>query len=353
MKNETKTLLLMLLCSSLLISACGSNSDDDDNNQIQQEQQADAGEYYGSFEALNPSLAPDAKVQSSITINDDTVNVRVKGDELPLNTIHHQFMYSGNSCPGQEADSNGDGLIDYQELLAQIGPILIPLNDDISSQTSGTRFPKSNGRGTFTYNESASLEDMVSDLREPDTQPDDDLGKLGPDERLNLGGRVLVIHGVDRGVALPSTVGAKEGLNAAESLPIACSVIERGSAPNEEQTPPEDTGEPQPREDSFSTRLNSELLISGNRCDGENCPEGKWLVIVDNVNTCSPDGACTEIGVNPIEAELRKVDVTSPTTLSFYNIIPDDSASDEQQNILEDHWVRFDLNGDPVVLEKN
>jgi hypothetical protein len=348
MKFEKITLLLMILCSSLFMSACGSDSDDDDGIQIQQEQQEDEGSYHGSFGSLNPKVAPGTHMESNITIAGDTIRVKVEGQDLPPTSTHNQFIYSGNSCPGPDADNNGDGLIDYQELTAHTGDILIPLDDDLSSQDNGVQFPSSNGSGNYTYEESASLEDVVSDLREPDTDPDDDIGKIGPDERLNLGGRVLVIHGVDRGVELPASVVAREGLSTTESLPIACSVIERSNPPDEDQDP-----SPAPREDSFSTRLNSKLLISGAKCMGENCSQGKWLVVVDNVNNCSPDGACTEIGVPPIEAELRKADIPTPTTLSFYNIIPDEDVSEEKKDILKDHWVRFDLNGEPEVLEKD
>lgn len=106
---------------------------------------------------------------------------------------------------------------------------------------------------------------------------------------------------------------------------------------------------------SFNTRLSNELLISGRGCiaeDAETCPEGLWLVIVDNLNRCSPEGHCTEIAVDPVVTELKQTDVVSASTLAFYDMIPLGPISDEQAQIMSKHWVRFDLNGDAIVLEK-
>lgn len=365
------TYLLMIMVSLNLLISCGSDSDDDNNSEIRQEQQEDQGQYHANFSTLNSQVVTETDIASSITINEEEIMVNIDGQEVPSNVTVRQYIYSGNSCPTQEDDTNNDGLIDYQELLAQSGQILIPLNNDISAQEAGSVFPQSGSDGSYAYDESASLDDLVSDLREPDTNPDDDRVRLSPDERLNLAGRVLVIHGVDPGSDLPETVATRDGLLAQESLPIACSVIQRGSAPQEEGEEGEDEDEEQntdiPRDESFDTRLGPELRISGQKCKGgetvvvqnndssstESCEENQWLVRVDNENTCNEDGSCTEIGVNPIIADLQRANIPSPTIYSFYNIIPDTQTTDERRRILENHWVRFDLNGSPLVLEKD
>lgn len=381
------TFLLMLMTLSTSLVSCGSDSDDDNNAETRQEQQEDQGQYHANLSALNSQVVSEANVDSSISVTEEDIMVDINGQEVPTNTTIRQYIYTGNSCPTQEDDANGDGFIDYQELIAHSGQILIPLNNDLSAQEAGSQFPSSGSNGSYTYEESAALDDLVSNLREPDTEPNDDMARLSPDERLNLGGRVMVIHGVDRGTSLPETVQPRDGLSAQESLPIACSVIQRGSAPEEDEdgsggspgggaddSPGNGNGngndEPStdvPRDDSFDTRLSPELRISGQKCEGgetvavqgngststETCEENQWLVVVDNENTCEPNGSCTEIGVNPIIAELERANVPSPTTYSFYNIEPETQTTDERRRILENHWVRFDLNGRPEVLEKD
>jgi hypothetical protein len=375
----------MIMASFNLLVSCGSDSDDDNNAEIRQEQQEDQGQYHAIFSTLNSQVVSEANVDSSITINEEDIMVDIDGEEVPMNVTIRQYIYSGNSCPSQEADTNNDGYIDYQELLAQSGQILIPLNNDLSAQEAGSQFPSSGSSGSYTYEESASLEDLISNLREPDTDPDDDMTRLSPDERLNLGGRVLVIHGVDRSTSLPESVQTRDGLSAQESLPIACSVIQRGASPQEDEdgsggstggggtdgSPDNEDNDDEnsdvPRDDRFDTRLNSTLRISGQKCEGgetvvvqedsssrtETCEENQWLVIVDNENTCNENGSCTEIGVNPIIAVLERANIPSPTTYSFYNIEPDSQTTEERRRILENHWVRFDLNGSPEVQEKD
>ncbi len=117
---------------------------------------------------------------------------------------------------------------------------------------------------------------------------------------------------------------------------------------------------------SFSTRLSGQLLISGQRCLGGettqvmiegqeiiiHCPTGKWLVVVDNINRCSPEGQCTEVAVSPVVTALRKSNHPTASTLAFYNFIPRSPLSVAQAVIMKRHWVRFNLNGEPLVLEK-
>lgn len=109
----------------------------------------------------------------------------------------------------------------------------------------------------------------------------------------------------------------------------------------------------------FSTRLNNQLLIAGENCSGGEttevngerviCSSNQWLITIDNVNTCSPSGACTEVGIFPIIGEVQQNDIVDPT-FRFFTIIPRSEITIQQQNILNDVQVRSDLSGGNAVV---
>lgn len=108
---------------------------------------------------------------------------------------------------------------------------------------------------------------------------------------------------------------------------------------------------------AFSTRLTNNLLISGTPCDGTQsteaegqtfiCGNGSWLVTIDDINTCTPDG-CTEVQVVPTIALLiaRGSDAIS----SFFEIQSAIPISDRHENILENVLVRFRNDLPPRVV---
>lgn len=112
-------------------------------------------------------------------------------------------------------------------------------------------------------------------------------------------------------------------------------------------------------DDSFSTRLNPDLLISGVRCHGGElsgrslrvCREGQWLITLDSENHCDED-VCTEAEVLPFIAKLKQDGVITPPTLALYEIVPKDFVTGNQRRILGRHWVKFDLNSMPLVMRR-
>ena len=112
---------------------------------------------------------------------------------------------------------------------------------------------------------------------------------------------------------------------------------------------------------SFSTRINNNLLIAGTRCEGSEtttdsggrtvtCARNQWLITLDNVNTCTPAGACTEIGVIPFVAELDRVDRVTVPEYTFFEIDPISSVSATQANTVDDYLVRFDINDEEATV---
>lgn len=107
--------------------------------------------------------------------------------------------------------------------------------------------------------------------------------------------------------------------------------------------------------ESFSTRLSPTLLIAGARCEGNEttidangaqvgCEKDNWLITIDNVNTCTPEGACTEVAVVPIVAELDRndrIDISDEST--FFEIDPVSAVTAIQSEIANDYLVRFEL----------
>jgi hypothetical protein len=109
----------------------------------------------------------------------------------------------------------------------------------------------------------------------------------------------------------------------------------------------------------FSTRLTNTLLISGTGCvggevtvsQGENfiCESGQWLVIIDNINHCTPEG-CTTVEVVPIIALL--VTTSSQGNTDFYDILPAIPVDGARSDILKQVTVSFRVGEAPRVLFK-
>lgn len=112
---------------------------------------------------------------------------------------------------------------------------------------------------------------------------------------------------------------------------------------------------------NFSTRLSDSLLIAGRRCEGSEtttdangatvtCARDQWLITLDNVNTCTAGGACTEIGVVPFIAELDREDRVSIPEATFFEIDPLSAVTPAQDSTIDNYLVRFDLNDEEATV---
>jgi len=96
----------------------------------------------------------------------------------------------------------------------------------------------------------------------------------------------------------------------------------------------------------FSTRLNNQLMISGQECAGHEsvwfkeeqyyCSEGQWLVVVDNANNCNQEGVCTEIAVEPSIMKLH-----AGHGRLHHSLIPISPLRNDQRYWVRRVWVRF------------
>jgi hypothetical protein len=183
--------------------------------------------YVAQLAPLNASQIDGPPVTGSamIFVHGDTIRVLVHGRNLSVGP-HAMHIHTGTTCPTAAADVNHDGFVDVIEGLPAYGPILVPLDSDLSTQAAGT-FPSANAAGNLNYHASTSLSAMLADLHAPDPNTSDAVVKLAPGEDLNLAMRHIVIHGVAASTALPSTVASLGTAPATATLPVACGPIVR------------------------------------------------------------------------------------------------------------------------------
>ncbi len=193
MKNPVLLTIFLLIT---LIS-CGSDKDEFEEEKAREEEinQETQGTYETYLIPVNTETAGSTVGYFMIRILDDEVRVRGEVENSPR-TFHKQFLHLGSDCPGPDADTDLDGVVSLEESVQITGPALIPLDDNLSSQRAGNRFPVADSMGAYTYFEITSLRLMMNDLQR---------------EELSLVGKTIVIYGI--------------GGNS--SLPVACGTIRR------------------------------------------------------------------------------------------------------------------------------
>jgi glucose/arabinose dehydrogenase len=160
--------------------------------------------------------------EASFTIVGDTLTISVKAEGLPLGIMHLQHFHGFKdnrdaSCPTQAADANGDGVIDLIETEPTSGTTMVPFHDDpVSMEIVRDTYPKASADGTFEYEKAVSLKDLKAAF-----------AKAFGGQELDLGRRVVFIHGVLPITKLPTSVASLGTIPAQVTLPIACGKIER------------------------------------------------------------------------------------------------------------------------------
>lgn len=186
------------------------------------------GLYQAKLLPLNKSLSP--KLNGSLTLvreNDEFIaDVRLSGG--PKRVLHAQGIHLGERCPDSRDDLNGDGFIDAEEGSLVYKEILIPLDDDLSSQRMGLGiYPVTDEYGYYFWSRNISFTKMLSDLREEDINLTDDYAKLDGNKSLSAVNKVVIIKGVSSTEPLPSSVAGRGRQGPHEGLPIACGVIKK------------------------------------------------------------------------------------------------------------------------------
>lgn len=234
MKNLSNQVLSSLAVLALA-TACGKSGggkSSSDGGRQQQEEAASMdgshiqGLYNAKFITLNPHVNGTIPGSATFFRKEEKFYAYVRLFAGGPRAWHQQFVYEGNRCPTTNDDTNLDGFIDVQEAEAVLGKIIIPLDSDIGTQSSGRRFfPLGDLSGYYHYERITNFRRFLSDLQGEDSDPADDTRKLAADEPLRITGKAVMVMGVVETVQLPETVASKGRHRAFQTLPIACGVF--------------------------------------------------------------------------------------------------------------------------------
>ena len=181
------------------------------------------GDYEIVFEPLNEDISGDFEAWGRVSIKNNFLDVEINVKKSPLDSFHHQNLYTVERCPDLRDDVNRDGFIDEQEVTKKSGLILIPFDGDLSEQMKGyDSQPQSNTVGAYNYKNSGLFSELLNDLLKKDHDTQDEFKKLLHPLALNFKKSVIIIFGVNPGTYLPDTIHTNGYLPLHESFPIAC-----------------------------------------------------------------------------------------------------------------------------------
>lgn len=158
--------------------------------------------------------------EARLEIRGDSLTITVEARGLPPRMTHLQHFHgfedgSDARCPGPEADRNGDGVVDVTETAAMAGTTMVPFHGDPENmEIDADTYPEADDQGAYSYRHTVPLAGLLSAFTE----------KFGGS--LDLGRRVVFIHGVPEQTQLPETAETKAGLPAHVTVPIACGELE-------------------------------------------------------------------------------------------------------------------------------
>ena len=80
-------------------------------------------------------------------------------------------------------------------------------------------------QGTFNFSKTVPFQQLLTQLRNPNTASGDASSTLGANEELDLANKVIILHGVPQDTQLPNTVQSVGNMPAWQTLPVACGVL--------------------------------------------------------------------------------------------------------------------------------
>lgn len=230
-----KTLKIIPTIAALaLLTACGGGESSKSGSTVQREVVGNPdgssvdGLFLAPFSTMNPHVNGTIPGSATLRKADDRFFAYVRLFAGGSRTWHPQAVYSGGRCPNLGDDANGDGYIDIVEAQNVLGKVIIPLDSDIGTQSSGRNFyPLADLSGNYHYERVTSFRRLHNDLKSEDRTPEDNIMKLGPDEGLAIEGKVVMIQGVADSVMLPDSVATIGRYRKNNMLPIACGVFSK------------------------------------------------------------------------------------------------------------------------------
>lgn len=211
-------IVLSVLMSATLLStmSCGNKDSKKEKKSpaplTQSKLLMEEGTYQAVLSPLNSHLAGEVSGTALVNVNADTLNVEINVNGSPSQIEHAQNIHIADTCPTLASDANNDGIIDGVEGQLSYGPVLIPLDNVLKTQTeSDAKFPIADFSGNYFYRQDVSMSELMTDLMSNKLQ-----------SNLGLAGRQIVIYGVPDKTELPESVAAHNGQNKYSALPIAC-----------------------------------------------------------------------------------------------------------------------------------
>lgn len=196
----------------LILLSCGKAVHNNEKVEEAQEVLTD-GTYMALLVPVNGKISSHINGEVKISKYSDEFKVDVKLSSPPPGDLI-QGLQTGSKCPKLESDKNQDGYLDSFETRESLGYMLVPFDDNLSSQAEGAnQYPS----GNYHYTRSTSYYLMLSDLHLYDEVTNDSLVKL-PDKELPLERRVIAIY--LRKNSLPVS---------GPDIPVACGVLTRVS----------------------------------------------------------------------------------------------------------------------------
>lgn len=240
MKSFKKSLFTALACLTLAVSCGGDKSSssrsttpapgnpDDVQEEVEAPEPEFTGQYLAEFTTINGHVVGTIPGSATIHMKESKLYTYLRLFGGSPKAWHQQSIHLGNRCPTLKDDTNGDGYIDINESNAAVGNVIVPLDSDISTQNSGRNFyPLGDLSGNYHYERITSYERFLSDLRDADKNPADNVVKLTPDEPFTFENKVIIIQGTAETVIYPPTVGTTGRFKPFQTLPIVCGVFKR------------------------------------------------------------------------------------------------------------------------------
>ena len=186
------------------------------------------GSYHALLAPINKTVSGHLNGALGVVKENKELFISVRFSNGPRSVLHNQNIHIGNRCPSEVDDLNADEYIDAEEGSKIYKEIIIPLDDDISSQRmGGGTYPISDEFGYYIWSRSASMEKVIEDLLQEDIHLTDDFAKIRKNQSLTLIGKVIVITGIPETSSLPATVRGRGRLTPHQALPVACGIIRR------------------------------------------------------------------------------------------------------------------------------
>jgi len=180
--------------------------------------------YKAELSPLNSkTTGSDARGEATFAVSGSQLTIHVSAKGVPPNMEHLQHFHGFakgdrmSRCPTARDDTNRDGIIDIVETEPVAGTTMVPFdNDPVGMSMVNDTFPRAGAHGSYSYEKTVSLKALEAAFT-----------KKFSGQKLDLGRRVVFLHGFPASTKLPATVASLDDVPAQVVLPIACGAIKK------------------------------------------------------------------------------------------------------------------------------